>query len=674
MNMIPMNLKLIANLFMASVIWSSGTPAQAAIDAPLLWRWSNPRHHGNNIVAMAHRNGWVIQVGERGQIYTSQSLDQWTPRESPTSRALRSVTFFGEKVVITGETGTVLVAAGIQPLHRFQLIDLQTTDWLESVANSPTLLVAVGDNGAIYTSPDAISWTRRPQSFSAWLRSVAFGNGTFVTVGEGGFVATSPDGQSWQTRSSGVTDHLNRVVWVPNRFVAAGESGRLLQSADGINWQPFGPGSTNTFATVAANDSTLLAAGVNELRLLENGIWSDQIRSSTGRPAPNWTYLSSLWDGTLFLLGGRTGRMIEGFKTNATSPTLWVERNDSIRNWLWDLYRTPEFYIAVGDRATVMTSEDGIHWELELVPASLTNAVFLGVGGNATRQVIAGNQGRLMTSTNGVVWQAVTAPTDNDLQGVTFGHGQFIVTGGNGTILSSDNGLQWTPRNSSTTAFLSSVVSFPGGFLASGSSGTILQSPDGRTWARRTLTTTNWIYRIRYLNGTLVAVGQNGTILTSTDGNSWAARSSGTTKWLNDATFVGDRYVVVGMQGAVLQSRDLVQWNSTGTITEKSLFAASAHTGQLLTAGVEGVILRSQVVPDLTPILIQGFSRKDGQNLFLFVGRPDQQFTLDRSINLSRWASGTPLEFFDGSSTLLHLEESPAGLAHEFFRARLRVQ
>ncbi len=36
----------------------------------------------------------------------------------------------------------------------FYLVDLNTPNWLESVAASTNLAVAVGDNGAIYTSTE----------------------------------------------------------------------------------------------------------------------------------------------------------------------------------------------------------------------------------------------------------------------------------------------------------------------------------------------------------------------------------------------------------------------------------------------------------------------------------------------------------------------------------------
>ena len=53
------------------------------VNFPLRWRWSNPRPHGNNIVDMAYSPalGLGVQVAERGQVYTSDDLSSWLPRE-----------------------------------------------------------------------------------------------------------------------------------------------------------------------------------------------------------------------------------------------------------------------------------------------------------------------------------------------------------------------------------------------------------------------------------------------------------------------------------------------------------------------------------------------------------------------------------------------------------------
>ena len=167
-----------------------------AVTYPLTWRWSNPTPHGANIVDLAFSSGLGVQVGERGQIFTSTDFSSWTPRDSHTTRSLRGVTFFGGRIVISGESGTILFA---DDATEFYLNDLGTSDWLESVAASTNLVVAVGDNGAIYTSDDAVTWTRKTTSFTTWLRGVAWGPPGFVAVGENGFIANSASGNIWMS-------------------------------------------------------------------------------------------------------------------------------------------------------------------------------------------------------------------------------------------------------------------------------------------------------------------------------------------------------------------------------------------------------------------------------------------------------------------------------------------
>src|SRR2546425_1276539 len=138
---------------------------------------SNPLPHGNNVVDMAYSGflGLGVQVAERGQIYTTADLDVWLPRDSGVTNALRAVTFFGTRIVVTGESGAVLYADSVDDIHAGTLTDGPTADWLEAVAASPSLVVAAGDDGAVYTSGDGINWKRQNSGVSDWLRGVAFG-------------------------------------------------------------------------------------------------------------------------------------------------------------------------------------------------------------------------------------------------------------------------------------------------------------------------------------------------------------------------------------------------------------------------------------------------------------------------------------------------------------------
>ena len=684
------------------------SPVVGAISIPLRWRWSNPRPHGNNVVDMAYSDtlGLAVQVAERGQLYTSVDFDLWLPQESGTTRALRAVTFFGERIVVTGESGTVLYADSPEQFAPGQLIDGPTGDWLEAVCASSALLVAVGDGGAIYTSTNGVQWKRQanPESSPHWLRGVAAGSGGYAAVGESGTILTSVNGTNWTKRGSGTSVHLNRVAFNYNTYTAVGDTGVVLVSTDaGLHWQPESPspGASRSLFATAHRGADQVIVGDSEVRLSDDGVWSNELAKPDGPPA--WTYYSTIGRRGFFFIAGRTGMMAEGYQVGF-EPYFWLTTAPAFRSWLFDVVSTPNLQVAVGDRATVLTSGNGVDWSLELVPDSVTNAIFLGVGGTTNLLVVAGSQGSLMISTNGwtnlvttnatgnvitqavstlgIFWQAIEPRlTTNELQGVAWFQEQYVVAGDRGIVFTSPDGTHWARQTTPTTKLLSSLAASPGLLVATGDDGILLTSPDATNWTTRAAGTTNWLYRVRALDNRFITVGQNGTILTSPDGTDWTPRSSGTDAWLYDAAWIAGTWFAVGAQGTVLSSDDAITWTSRGTITPKSLYAAATDAHQLITVGVEGVILRSPVVPDPTPIEILDYSRSTTtngatcRNLFLFGGRTDQRFTLDyrAAFDTNVWVSGPRLEFLDGSGTLFYLESIPAANAppKEFYRATL---
>jgi len=454
-----------------------------------------------------------------------------------------------------------------------------------------------------------------------------------------------------------------------------GEGGKALSSSNGTQWSAVSIGATNQLYAAAGVTNSHVAAGNLEVRLSEEGgVWSNQLASALAAPAPAWTYYSALWNSGYYLLAGRSGMAVEGSKTNSAQPVKWQPLSESVRTWLWSVMRTPTHYVAVGDYGTILSSPNGVDWDLELVPFAATNSVLLGVGGSSNLLLAVGSQGTVLWGTNVFLWNELSPrSTTNDLQGVCHDGVQFIIVGGNGTILTSPNGTNWTRRTSPTSAFLMSVAGFPGGLVSVGEDGVILTSTDhGTNWTARTSGTTNWLSQVRWLNDRLIAVGENGCILTSTNGEQWRTNVSGTIAWLNTAEFIEDTWLIVGNQGTVLASPDSTNWFSFGTLTRKSLYGLTIHGGQLVTVGTEGAILRSQLVPDLTPIQVASFARASGMNVFLFTGATDQQFRLQSSTNLVNWTDGAWLEFLDGTGTLLYVEASGTNEPRRTFYRALR--
>jgi len=689
------------------LVWvatASACCCACAVDFPLRWRWSNPAPHGGNVVDMAYSPALslAIQVAERGQIYASRNLDIWSACDSGTTNALRAVAFLGSRILIAGENGLVLYGDDVGSFRPGTLLDGPTTAWLEAVATSPTLAVAAGDAGSIYTSPDGVFWKEQSSGSTAWFRGAAYGGGVFVVAGDSGTILTSANGTNWTKRTVPTTAHLHRVNYGAARFTAVGDGGVTVSSTNnGASWFAEYPGATNALQAAVTGGTDRLLDGDHEVRIQDNQVWVDELAKTNGPPP--WTYYTALGLPGFFTIAGQTGLQAEGYQVNET-PYAWLLPYNSVRNWLWDVIRLPSFYVAVGDLGTVMTSGNGVDWVLELAPPAVTNAMFLGIAGTTNLLVAVGEGGKAIYSPNilsnivvtnlsgvvtqtvsslGVLWLPVPLFTTNDLQAAgVLSNSLYVIGGAKGVLFSSPDGTNWTPRVSPTTNLLSSITEWPGGLVAVGDRGTLLTSPNGISWSKTSVGTTNWLYRARWLNHTLMIVGQKGTILTSTNAVSWSSRTSGTTAWLTDAAYVGDTWFVVGASGTVLTSSNLVNWVNRGTITKKALYGAATDGGQLVVVGVEGVILRSQVVPDLTPVSFLNYSRVTtnaplaAYNVYLFGGKPDQRFTLDRTTNLTSqaWTTGPLLEIFDGSGTLYYVE-TLSGTNHppvEYYRATLQ--
>ena len=103
------------------------------------------------------------------------------------------------------------------------------------------------------------------------------------------------------------------------------------------------------------------------------------------------------------------------------------------------------------------------------------------------------------------LWYTRNSGATNVLNANAVGNGTCVAVGNEGTILSSTNGLVWTRRSSGTTAVLNSMVFAGNQFVAVGELGTILTSANGTGWTRRTSGTTDFLYDVSYGAGKFIA-------------------------------------------------------------------------------------------------------------------------------------------------------------------------
>ncbi len=187
-------------------------------------------------------------------------------------------------------------------------------------------------------------------------------------------------------------------------------------------------------------------------------------------------------------------------------------------------------------------------------------------------------------------------PQGNILEGVTYGAGQFIAVGDNGTIITSTDGFHWSNQVSGTSVCLRGVAYTNGEYAAVGDNGVILISTNGGNWSQVPAITTN---RLRAISsgffGTqsapvmqFLAAGDSGTVVASDNGTNWYQVSSGTSNNLYGVTWrYATYYTVVGTDGTVLKINNahIRQIASTNVGTTGNLYAVATDGNLAYVAG-----------------------------------------------------------------------------------------
>jgi photosystem II stability/assembly factor-like uncharacterized protein len=89
--------------------------------------------------------------------------------------------------------------------------------------------VAVGANGTVLSSSDAITWTPRSANTSAQLNRISSEN-QFVVVGANGTILTSSDGIAWTSRVSKTNTELRTILRAESRLIVVDNLGNIFTS------------------------------------------------------------------------------------------------------------------------------------------------------------------------------------------------------------------------------------------------------------------------------------------------------------------------------------------------------------------------------------------------------------------------------------------------------------
>lgn len=362
------------------------------------------------------------------------------------------------------------------------------SDDIWSVAYANNTFAAVTTGGKLLTSGDGLTWSTQDIDPGVWLVSIAYGDGKWVTVGAAGTILVSPDLKTWVNAKSATTNKLNGVLYNGLVWLAVGDSATIVSSPDALTW------------TVQAVPSAITGF-LHGITLVP-----DYSLPATGGTVPVTAFLVSgalagngtgTVDSGVLLLGDSNGmnfaQDLTSFTTTngPTGPTI-------VGNLEAVLSNPGATTVAVGWEGTILYDDTAASYGFDET-ASLTkrvwynpsvnppDVVYRGLAFGGGYYVAAGEQGTILSSTDGITWtQRFSGDSPSTLSTATLLGAaysstlqRFVIVGTGGTILVS-NSQPTVFGNVSTRGYVSPTETFIGGFVIQGSAPrTVLIRGDG---------------------------------------------------------------------------------------------------------------------------------------------------------------------------------------------------
>ncbi len=542
--------------------------------------------------------------------------DRWRPvNPLPITEDLNGVAYRDGVYLAVGDDGAMLTSGDEVS---WQVVDSGVEVDLTSVTDVPGGFVVVGDSGTILLGiPDA-GWTAASSGTTADLLDVvADGVDALVAVGSGGTILHSSDGgETWSDRGPGGSLGLLGVAWTGSGYIAVGEGGSILTSETGSVWSRIDLGVESDFHTVASDGGQALAiAAYGTIAVITDD--DARISDSTQSGVTDLVWygdrfltagsLRHSFDGVLWYLAEATGL---GPGTKAIGPT-WMAGGD------------PPSAIIVGSGGTIGHSTDrGEHWK----PSNtLTGAKLHGLAATENRAVAVGRDfgggfghfanglhGSILVSEDLDHWEV--SHRDSDwFNSVAANADTFMVTGiadnpgSGGFIWKSTDGWTWEDAVESTTGpaatqsiWFRAIIWDGGRWIAVGSRGVSL-SMDGASWYQMVLDGYVSFHGVASNGSTLIVVGgtawvgwgSRGQIAISSDGLNLEAVDHFVDQTLFGAAFGDGVFVAVGEGGTILSSPDGWTWTPRSSGTTSTLTGARWDGDSFTAVGEDGVALVS---------------------------------------------------------------------------------
>jgi hypothetical protein len=283
------------------------------------------------------------------------------------------------------------------------------------------------------TNAAGITWSSRttPLPIKEW-NDIVYGNGQFVAVGNAGALMTSPNGVTWTSRTAAANNNWNSIAFAENTFVAVSETGtgnRVMTSTDGITWISRTSAANDNWASIAYGNGKFVAIGRSGSTMSS----PDGITWTLGRSTDGVEWTAITYGNGIFVAVGTAALVM-----TSSDGISWTAGTRSSQSLLTIVFGNDRF-IASATNSTLFSSLDGLTWSGPINPGVVAffhgitygNNLFVAVGRNPSWY--AGEAGRAITSPDGITWTADTTTPANyanyDWRSVAYANGVYVAVG-----------------------------------------------------------------------------------------------------------------------------------------------------------------------------------------------------------------------------------------------------
>jgi len=447
-------------------------------------------------------------------------------------------------------------------------------------------------------SQSSINWTKNMQYAIDEFKGIAYGNGMYIAVGVDGIIRTSTDAVKWERVNSGIKDDIEDVIWANNKFTAVSKNGNVLDSSNGVKWLIHNMDKESYPKKIYYyNGKYIVLSGGYCYYTSTNGVKWETIKTTAILNSVTWngkSYFATDFD-------YKSGRVLV-----SSDGDKW-EEVFSVNKEIKEIMFANNMYVAVGEdkyRGFIITSSDGVTWNMTYERDERME--INGIIWDGSRFVAFGDDGLVLQSNNGDNWDDKSLKDGEYPEKMIFINGKyilidilgqiqvsqdlsnwtitvknpyigynaviwdgqkFIIVGEQGTMLTSSDSLKWTNIETGNQESLKGIVYNGKKYVVTiwkydDSLLEIMSSLDGVKWKKSSFKSNDYPGNIIWDGKHFIMVADNGKIFTSVDGDNWLTNNIGDSCWLQDIEWNGKTYIAVGTSASIYSSNDGENWTN----------------------------------------------------------------------------------------------------------------